>query len=160
MTEFASFWQGGFEGADYITRQHVPLSMNESNGHLQKVFEDYTALKEFGIKTVRESVGWRLCDRPEGYDFSSVYTRMLAAKKAGIQICWTISHYGWPEDTDIFAADFVPRFARFCGVLATYLAPFFDSPPVYSPVNEISFTSWAISVGFFPRHANPATRRA
>lgn len=156
MTEFASFWQGGFEGADYITRQHVPLSMIESNGHLQKVFEDYTALKEFGIKTVRESVGWRLCDRPEGYDFSSVYTRMLAAKKAGIQICWTISHYGWPEDTDIFAADFVPRFARFCGVLATYLAPFFDSPPVYSPVNEISFTSWAISVGFFPSSREPS----
>lgn len=68
---------------------------------------------------------------------------MEAAQRLGIQICWTFCHYGWPEDIDIFSERFVPRFARFCGALAAWLAP------VYSPINEISFTSWGLAVQLF-----------
>ncbi|WP_034949796.1 NAD(P)-binding protein [Erwinia oleae] len=157
MAEFASFWQAGFEGADHVTRQGAPLSMITANGHLQKVVEDYRALRALGMATVRESVGWRLCDFPEGYDFSSVKIRMLAAQETGVQVCWTVMHYGWPEETDIFDRRFVHRFAMFCGALARFLAPFYDQQaPIYSPVNEISFTSWALGEGYFPSSCAPA----
>lgn len=150
MTPFSSFWQGGFEGADFITRDGKRLAMTNANGHVNHVINDYKALKAFGITTVRETAGWRLCDTEQGFDFESVRRRMVAAKETDIQICWTLSHYGWPEGTDLFKEDFVPRFARFCEALAGYLAPWYDRPPVYSPVNEISFSSWAIAVGFIP----------
>lgn len=150
MTPFSSFWLGGFEGADFVTREGKRLAMVNANGHLDKINNDYQILKEFGITTVRETVGWRLCDTDHGYDFKTVRRRMVAAKETGIHICWTVSHYGWPDGTDLFQADFAPRFARFCQALAEYLAPWYDRPPVYSPINEISFTSWAIDVGFIP----------
>ncbi|WP_338577574.1 hypothetical protein [Erwinia sp. E_sp_W01_1] len=94
-------------------------------------------------------MGWRLVEKNGRYDFSSVAEKMQAAQQAGIQVCWTVCHYGWPEDTDVFSPDFIPRFARLCGELARFLAPFYQESPVYSPVNEISFSSWGISVGLF-----------
>ncbi len=150
MIPFSSFWQGGFEGADFVTRDGKRLAMVNANGHLNQIINDYTALKACGITTVRETAGWRLCDTEQGYDFRTVRRRMVAAKETGIQICWTVSHYGWPESTDLFEENFVPRFAQFCEALAGFLAPWYDRPPIYSPVNEISFSSWAIAVGFIP----------
>ena len=156
MPIFDSFWQGGYEGADHRNGQGIPLSMNDITGHNARVLSDYISLKKLNISTVRESVGWRLVEQPDGYDFSSVAEKMQAANEAGVQICWTICHYGWPDDTDIFSPDFVPRFARLCGALARFLAPWYVSSPVYSPVNEISFTSWSLSVGFFRCSAPPS----
>ncbi|WP_318386082.1 NAD(P)-binding protein [Enterobacter sp.] len=155
MAVFNSFWQAGYEGADHRNRAGHLLSMNDITGHNQKARDDYKALKQFAISTVRESVGWRLVEKDGKYDFSSVADKMIAAKENDIQICWTLCHYGWPDDTDIFAPDFIPRFARFCAALARFLAPWYKESPVYSPVNEISFTSWALSVGFFPCSATP-----
>ena len=149
MTPFSSFWQAGYEGADHINPQGERLSMNEINGHLARVREDYAELKRFNINTVRESVGWRLTETELGYDFSSVAIRMQAAREQGIQISWTICHYGWPEDLSLFSPEFIPRFAAFCGALARFLAPLYSDSPVYSPMNEISFLSWGLSVGVF-----------
>ncbi|WP_312816440.1 FAD-dependent oxidoreductase [Atlantibacter subterraneus] len=150
MVLFSSFWQAGYEGADHINRLGVPLSMNEATGHLERAAEDYGRLKRFDIATVRESVGWRLADRQGQYDFSSVAKRMIAAREHHIQVSWTVCHYGWPTELSILDEDFVPRFAQFCGALARFLKPWYRDAPVYSPVNEISFTSWALSVGFIP----------
>lgn len=150
MSVFASFWQAGYEGADHVTRNGDALWMAAANGHQHKTVEDYQALAAFGITTVRESVGWRLCETRHGYDFSSVKQRMVAAHAMGIQVCWTIQHYGFPTDIELMSEAFISRFAAFSGALARFLAPFYDRPPVYSPVNEISFTSWAMAVGFFP----------
>ena len=155
MRIFSSFWQGGFEGADHITRLGDAVSMNDATGHYDRALEDYQALKAFNISAVRESVGWRLVESREGYDFSSVAAKMLAAKEMDIQISWTICHYGWPVDIDVFSEDFISRFARLCGALALFLQPYYDYPPVYSPINEISFTSWGLSVGMFPCSAEP-----
>ena len=150
MTLFSSFWQAGYEGADHINPHGLRLSMNELNDHLTRVREDYAALRRFNIRTVRESVGWRLVEKGKGeYDFSLVALRMQAAQEYGIQISWTICHYGWPEDLSLFSFDFVPRFATFCGALARYLAPWYQDTPVYSPMNEISFLSWGIEAGVF-----------
>ncbi|MBE5252529.1 NAD(P)-binding protein [Mixta mediterraneensis] len=149
MTPFRSFWQAGYEGADHINPHGEALAMNNINAHQLRCSEDYAALKAFSMRTARESAGWRLCERGDNYDFSSVTQRMQAARQQGIQLSWTLCHYGWPEDVSLFSTDFVPRFAAFCGELARFLAPWYDDAPVYSPMNEISFLSWGIAVGLF-----------
>lgn len=160
MTPFTSFWQAGYEGADHINPAGVALSMNDLNQHQARAAEDYAALAPFAIRTVRESVGWRLCERDGRYDFSTVAARMQAAQQQGIQLSWTFCHYGWPDDLDLFDRDFVSRFAAFCGALARFLAPWYHSAPVYSPMNEISFLSWGISVGVFACASCPQPDRA
>ena len=146
---FRSFWQAGYEGADHINRHQQALSLNEATGHLDRVRADYELLAQFGMRTVRESVGWRLTEVDGRYDFSSVEPRARIAQELGIQICWTFCHYGCPDDLDLFSPEFVSRFARFCEATAKFLAPFTDDIPVYSPINEISFTSWALSAHLF-----------
>jgi UDP-galactopyranose mutase len=146
---FNTFWQAGYEGADHITRAGQSLSMNQSTGHLKQAHADYALLHQFGIKTVRESLGWRLAEKELHFDFSSLLPRLHAAQELGIQICWTFCHYGWPDDVDVYAPDFATRFARFCRAAAEFLAPFSQSAPIYSPINEISFTSWGLSVQLF-----------
>ncbi|MDC8757357.1 FAD-dependent oxidoreductase [Janthinobacterium fluminis] len=146
---FLSYWQAGYEGADHVTRAGRALSMNEASGHLARVREDYALLRQFGIRTVRESVGWRLVERDGRFDFSPLAERARVARELGLQIYWTFKHYGWPPDIDLFGPQFVARFARFCTAVCEYLAPFGGAAPVYSPINEISFTSWGLSVHMF-----------
>ncbi|BAE74757.1 hypothetical protein SGGMMB4_03340 [Sodalis glossinidius str. 'morsitans'] len=136
MKVFDSPWQAGFEGADHVNRQGLKLSMNQLTGHSSRAPQDYAELKALQITIVRESVGWRLVEQRGRFDFSSLHSRLEAARRLDIQICWTFCHYGWPEDIDIFSDQFVPRFARFCGALAAWLAPYYDRAPVYSPMNE------------------------
>lgn len=150
MPIFRSFWQAGFEGADFVTRQGHALSMDNVTAHDIRHDEDFRALKPFHIATVRESIGWRLVDKPSGYDFTTVAKKMIAARESGIQICWTICHYGFPDNIDFFSGAFVSRFAHLCGSVAAFLRPWYDEPPVYSPINELSFTTWGISEGLFP----------
>src|SRR5690606_800811 len=121
---FNTFWQAGYEGSDHINRAQQKLSMNESTGHLHNAFDDYSLLQQFGIKTVRESIGWRLVEVNNEFNFSSVEPRARAAQALGIQIGWTFCHYGWPEDVDVYSPEFVTRFARFCRATAEFLAPF------------------------------------
>lgn len=79
MTPLSSFWQAGYEGADHINPAGLALSMNDLNQHQARAAEDYAALAPFSIRTVRESAGWRLCERDGRYDFSTVAARMQAA---------------------------------------------------------------------------------
>ena len=146
---FLTYWQSGYEGADHINHGGTPLDMNHANGHQQRALEDYRLLKQFGIRTVRESIGWRLVEKDGRFDFSILEARVLAAQALGIQICWTLLHYGWPQDLDVYGDQFVPRFARYCRAVAEFLKPFGGPMPVFSPVNEISFTSWGMSVRMF-----------
>lgn len=146
---FLTYWQSGYEGADHINHGGTALDMNTANGHQQRAMEDYRLLKQFGIQTVRESIGWRLVEKDGVFDFSIIEARVHAAQALGIQICWTLLHYGWPQDLDVYGDQFVPRFARYCRAVAEFLKPFGGPAPVFSPVNEISFTSWGMSVRMF-----------
>jgi protoporphyrinogen oxidase/glycosyltransferase involved in cell wall biosynthesis len=146
---FASFWQAGYEGADHVNHAGRALDMNLVTGHLERARADYALLEEFGIRTVRESIGWRLVERDGVFDFSILDARLQAAQEFGLQICWSFCHYGWPDDLDVYSTEFVPRFARYCRAAAEYLAPYVGEAPVYSPMNEISFTSWGLSVHMF-----------
>jgi len=146
---FKSFWQAGYEGADHVNHAGQPQDMNKVTGHLQRAGADYALLSQFGIRTVRESIGWRLVERDGQFDFSPLLPRLEAARELGLQSCWTFCHYGWPDDVDIYSDDFVPRFVRFCQASARFLAPWLGEEPVYSPMNELSFTAWGLSVHMF-----------
>ncbi|MBA4143799.1 MAG: NAD(P)-binding protein [Nitrosospira sp.] len=147
---FSSYWQGGYEGADHINGVGLPLSMNDSTRHASLAYDDYALLANFDIKTVRESVGWRLVEKQGRFDFSSVEPRARAAKELGLQVIWTLCHYGWPEDVNVYSHSFIDRFARYCRNVVEYLESFSTSSVnVYSPINEISFASWATAHNHF-----------
>lgn len=146
---FGSFWQGGFEGADHVNPAGTRLCMQTCTGHLAHLDGDYRRAKALGIRTVRESVGWRRAAGARDADFDCVARRERAAHAHGIQILWTLWHYGIPEDVDLFSDDLPSRFADFCRAFAQCLRDTgaADRPRVYTPVNEISFLSWAVCRG-------------
>lgn len=146
---FSSYWQAGYEGSDHVNRANRSLSMNELTRHLHRARNDYLLLEEFEIKTVRESVGWRLVEKNGHFDFSSIESRAQAANELGIQVIWTLCHYGWPDDVDVFSRVFIDRFATYCERTVRYLNSFSAVAPVYSPMNEISFLSWAVAQNYF-----------
>lgn len=137
---------GGFEGADHINAKEDRLDMVQGSGHDFHVEEDYARLAAMGIKTVRESVGWRIC-RPTLDDQLNV-TRALkfakAAKKEGIQIIWTFMHYGTPEGVSLKDDSFIDHFTEYAVKIATALAPY-SKVPVFNLINEISYLSWAVA---------------
>jgi hypothetical protein len=75
---------------------------------------------------------------------------VVAAAKTGIQVIWDIFHYGWPDDLDILSPAFVDRFARYAAAVARHIRDTTPGPLLVTPVNEISFFSWAAGeVGWF-----------
>jgi len=143
---FDSFWQGGFEGADHINGHGAALDMNSLTLHNRFCDADYARLETFGIRTIRESVGWRLADRGETFDFTHIEQRVAAAQRHNLQIIWTLFHYGWPAGLDILSERFVTRFAEFCAACAEFFlarAPADGPVRFYTPINEISFLSFA-----------------
>lgn len=141
---FNSFWMGGYEGADHVNSHGQPLSMNHVTGHWQQVRSDYRLLSQFGIRTVRESIGWRVTSSGESYDFSGVQHVADVAASQGIQVIWSLCHYGTPPGVDVFSADFPSRFAAYCHAAARALHGRSAGPVVYQPINEISFFAWAL----------------
>jgi UDP-galactopyranose mutase len=143
---FRSYWIAGYEGADHVNGNGVALSPAHLSQHLERIDQDYQALSQFGIRTVRESVGWRSAEtRPGLYDFSALERMARAARAAGLQVIWTLMHYGWPGDLDIFSPRFPDRLARFAEAAARCLRRIAPEVPFFAPVNEISFLSWALS---------------
>ena len=148
---FQSFWMGGFEGADHVNGLGAPLNPNVRNGHAWRIKEDYEALAALGLYTVRESIGWRLIAQRGGAGFDALQAQARLATEAGIQVIWTLMHYGWPAPLDPFQAPdaFVDAFAQHCAVVAEVLVHVRTATggpsPVYQPINEISFLAWAAS---------------
>jgi UDP-galactopyranose mutase len=143
---FRSFWMGGFEGADHVNTHGQALSMNNATRHWELLDEDYARLVKFGIRTVRESVGWRAASEDTA-DLQRLQRHARIAQARGVQVIWTLHHYGLPPGVDFLAADFAARFADFCERVARCVLPFTDGPPIFQPVNEISYLSWAVSHG-------------
>jgi glycosyltransferase involved in cell wall biosynthesis len=143
---FRSFWIAGFEGADHRNGRGIALAPGQATQHLERLEEDYRAIAALGVRTVRESIGWRTTEtRPRTYDFSSLERMARAAQSAGLQVIWTLMHYGWPADLDIFSPRFAERFAHFADAAARCLRRLSPDTPFFAPVNEISFLSWAVS---------------
>jgi hypothetical protein len=52
-------------------------------------------------------------------------------------------HFGWPDEIDVFGLSFPTRFATYARAFAHLLAEEGERAPVITPINEISFLSWA-----------------
>lgn len=140
---FRSFWLAGFESACHINRQGRRLDLVSATQHDRELETDYARARALGFHGVRESARWHLVDRGRKLDLSTVRPMLEAARRQDIQILWTLCHYGWPEDVAIFSVAFVERFARYCAAIARLVSDMDDAVPFYTPINEISFFSWA-----------------
>ncbi len=145
---FRSFWMGGYEGADHVNGRGEPLAMNRCNGHWERLEEDYARLAQFGIRTIRESVGWRAAaEEGPAAAVARLARTARAARRFGLQVIWTLHHYGVPPGVDMFSPAFPAQLADFCGRVARTLREVSSDSEVlfFQPINEISFLSWAAS---------------
>jgi hypothetical protein len=142
-----SFWMGGYEGADHVNGSGEALDLVGATGHDRRLDADYRAARRLGLRCVRESIGWRLSERTGGggWDLSRAVRMAEAARRQGVQILWTLMHYGVPADLTLLDPALVPRFARFAAEVARVLTPLCPGPRIYTPINEISFLSWTAS---------------
>ena len=141
-----SYWWGGYEGADHVNGRGESLDMVRATGHDRLLRGDHAAARRLGLRGVRESIGWRLSERGPGrWDFSRACATARAARREGLQVLWTLMHYGLPADLSLRDDRFIPRFARFAAEAARALQPLCPAPRIYTPVNEISFLAWAAS---------------
>lgn len=144
QTLFKSFFIGGFECSSHRIRSGKRLDMLATTQHDKYVVQDYLRLQQLGLLTARSGVRWHLIETSPGhYDFSSVLPMLEAARETGVQVIWDLCHYGWPDDIDIFAPEFIWRFTRFVTAFARLLANETDAIPFLCPMNEISFFAWA-----------------
>jgi hypothetical protein len=142
---FNSFWMAGFEGSDHVNSRGFRLSMNTHSAHDAQLEADYARLAGFGFRTVRESVGWRHFTQGGAQAAALLRRKAEIADGFGLQPIWTLMHYGWPPGLHPLHADFVARFAAFCEEAAGCVVLRGREPPLFQPVNEISFLSWAAS---------------
>jgi beta-glucosidase/6-phospho-beta-glucosidase/beta-galactosidase len=141
---FSSFIMGGFECADHINRSGIRIDLLGDTHHNTRVTEDYAALKAIGITTVREGIRWGFVERaPYDYDFSEVRHRIRAGCQAGIQQCWDLCHFGYPDDMMPTHPLFPARFAALCqAFVLVFREEAGNRPLVTTPINEISFLAW------------------
>lgn len=142
--QFHSFFLGGFECSTHRLRNGKRLDLLESTRHSEFAEADYRRLQQQGICSARSGIRWhRIETAPYRYDFSSVLPMIRAAQRTGTQIIWDLCHYGWPDDLDIFRPEFVDRFAALAQAFARLLRNECDAAPLLTPINEISYFSWA-----------------
>ena len=150
---FRSFWMGGYEGADHLNEHGCALDMAALSGHVEQLEDDHRRAAELGIRTLRESIGWRLAEPAPGcFDLRRALRIASSARNHGLQVIWSLMHYGTPADVSLIDDDpacpgnaLSERFAAFAAAVARALAPFSDTAPIYNPINEIGFIAWAVS---------------
>ena len=137
---FDSFWMGGFEAATHINGSGRRLDMLAATQHDRQVDHDYALLKKLGIRTVRDAVRWHLIERDGRFDFSSLAPMVVAAERNGMQVMWTLLHYGVPDDVDFFSAEFPSRFARFCTEVARFIQSHSKRRPCLRQLTRFPFS--------------------
>ena len=141
---FDSYFLGGFECSTHRRRRGRRLDLLAMTGHDRAAAQDYRWMVQHAIRTVRDGVRWHLIETSPGrYDWSSVLPMLHASRDVGVQVIWDLCHYGWPDDIDIWTPAFVERFSRFARAVAALVRNETDATPLYCPVNEISYWSWA-----------------
>jgi hypothetical protein len=149
---FQSFWMGGFECSTHRLPRHeilgrfggLRLDLIAGTRHDEFALQDYARLQTAGIRTVRDGVRWHLIEKASyRYDFSSLIPMLQAARRTETQVIWDLLHYGWPDGLSVWDAAFVDRFARFARAAAEVILEETGAPVYVTPINEISFVSWA-----------------
>lgn len=142
----------GFECSSHRRRDGVRLDLIRATGHDRHVLQDYRLCKDHGFSTLRDGLRWHLIGKDPGkYDWSSWMPALEAAEEVGIQVIWDLFHYGSPDCVDQAAPDFPERFTEFALAAIELQQSISDRPPLVCPLNEISFLSWAVDEGYFPR---------
>lgn len=137
------FFLAGFECADHRLEDGRRLDVLARTRHDELAQSDYARMQRIGMSACREGVSWVRCEPRAGYyDFSSLLPRLRCAERS-IQVFWDLMHFGWPDHVDIFAPDFAERFGRYARALALWFASVTDMAPRFTPINEMSFLSWA-----------------
>lgn len=155
-TLFKSFFLGGFECSNHRRSDGRRLDMLDVTGHDEWASQDYQVLQGYGLSCVRDGLRWHLIEPAPGqYDWSSFLPMLRAAERQGTQVIWDLCHYGWPDHIDIWRPEFVERFARYAAAVAQLVKDETSQIPYYSPLNEISFWSWA---GGDAAYFNPMAR--
>ncbi|HEX8595280.1 MAG TPA: beta-glucosidase [Pseudomonas sp.] len=154
---FSSFLMAGYECSSHRRQDGRRLDLLAMTDHAQFADKDYQQLAALGITCARDGLRWHLIEsKPGHYDWSSFLPMLRAARDCNVQVVWDLCHYGYPEGLDIWRPEFVERFARFAGAVARLMKEEGIGSPFYSPVNEISFWSWAgAQVGYF----NPGAQK-
>ena len=141
-----SFWLTAFDGAEHLAGVATTRDAIDVTEYARRVDADYAAACEAGIACVRETIDWRRAERAHDYDFETVRIRSARARRADLQILWTLCRSSWPDDVDIASPAAIERFARFARAAACAIAEADDAAaPVYTPVEEISFLAWALA---------------
>lgn len=153
---FNGFLLAGFECASHRRNDGRRLDLLDATGHARWATRDYSLMSALGIRCIRDGLRWHLIEtRPHRYDWSSFLPMLRAAQAGGLQVIWDLCHYGYPDGLDIWRPAFVERFARFAAAVARLMREEGIEQPFYSPLNEISFWSWAGGdVGYF----NPSAK--
>jgi beta-glucosidase/6-phospho-beta-glucosidase/beta-galactosidase len=142
--QFRSFFLGGFECSTHRLRSGKRLDLLAATRHTDFIQADYQRLQQQGICSARSGIRWHLIETaPYQYDFSSVLPMIQTARRTGMQIVWDLCHYGWPDDLDVFRPEFVARFAALAQAFTRLLHDEGDAAPLLTPINEISYFSWA-----------------
>lgn len=135
---------GGWESATHRLRDGRRLDVIAATGHDRLAARDYAAMRAIGLQTCRDALRWHLIDRGgRHFDFASFTPMLHAARAQGVQVIWDLMHYGFPDDLDIWSPAFVDRFAAFARAAALHHRHESDDPPLWCPINEISFMAWA-----------------
>lgn len=143
MKLFNTFFIGGYECADMINNRGNRVDLLVETAHDTRVAEDYSLLAKAGIRTVREGIRWSVVEKtPYVYDFSEVINRIKAAQDAGIQQCWDICHFGYPDGLMPSHPQFLQRFVGICSAFTKLYRQLSEDRLIVTPINEISFMSW------------------
>lgn len=139
-----TFFGAGFECSTHRRRDGRRLDLVAATAHDRFAAADYHACRAHGLGWARDGLRWHLIEQSPGeYDWSSWLTQLRAAEASGVAVFWDLCHYGWPDGLDIWSPAFVDRFARFARAAAEVLASETDRVPLWCPINEPSFWSWA-----------------
>ena len=141
---FRSFFQAGFECSCHRNRFGKRLNLLESSRHYEFALRDFERLKSFRIQTVRTAICWPFIEESPGeYNFASVHKLLDAAAAADVELLFDVLHFGWPDHIDVFATAFPQQFAAFTLQFARLLRARGPEVKFVTPVNEISYLSWA-----------------
>ena len=144
VNPFRSFWWGGYECTDQLNCFGHRVDFLPLTGHLELLDQDYQALDQFQVRTVREGIRWAHIEKsPYHYDFSTVQTMLDTGRRHGIQQIWDLCHFGYPDDLTPLHPLFAQRFAALCrAFVAFYRSQRPDDVLIVTPINEVSFISW------------------
>jgi hypothetical protein len=141
----------GFECSSHRRKDGVRLDLLRATRHDRTAAQDYHALLNRGFRSVRDGLRWhRIESVPGKFDFADWLPMLDAALETGMEVIWDIFHYGYPDFHDPRSDDFINAYADYAAAAAEKHLQHTGKPIRAVPLNEISFFTWALEVGYFP----------